>query len=301
MPDMQECPPCEEGLPPWLATFADLMSLLMCFFVLLLSFAEMDAVRFKKMADSMKDAFGVQREIPASEIVKGISVVKMEFTPGKPEPTLLKEIKQMTTDDMSQNLDVDQDKKDEMEANEEPDINEELMAAMLRKMAEQADKTAEELKEDLAEEIEKGMVEVEHDETRVIIRIQEKGSFGSGSDQPHPEFFDVMDKISVVVASQEGEIVVAGHTDDIPISTLRFRSNWELSTARAVTVVHALLRHPNVDMGRVKIEGYADTQPIVPNDSAENRARNRRVELVLEQGQHIDSGKEIQATKKTSG
>ena len=63
-----DCPACEEGLPPWLATFADLMSLLMCFFVLLLSFATIDAVRFKKMAESMKDAFGVQREVPANEI-----------------------------------------------------------------------------------------------------------------------------------------------------------------------------------------------------------------------------------------
>lgn len=60
-----ECPKCPEGLPAWLSTFADLMSLLMCFFVLLLSFAEVDAQRFKKMAESMKDAFGVQREIPA--------------------------------------------------------------------------------------------------------------------------------------------------------------------------------------------------------------------------------------------
>ena len=60
-----DCPKCDDGLPPWMATFADLMSLLMCFFVLLLSFATIDAVRFKKMAESMKDAFGVQREIPA--------------------------------------------------------------------------------------------------------------------------------------------------------------------------------------------------------------------------------------------
>ncbi len=289
MAEAPECPPCEEGLPPWMGTFADLMSLLMCFFVLLLSFAEMDAVRFKKMADSMKDAFGVQKEIPANEIVKGTSVVKMEFSPGKPQPTLINEIRQQTTDDTNKNLDITEEKKSDME------VDDALVEALLQKVAEQAEQTAEELKEDLKEEIKAGMVEVDFDETRVIVRIQEKGSFGSGSDQPNPDFFEVMDKIGVIVASQEGDIVVAGHTDDIPISTLRFRSNWELSTARAVTVVHALLRHPNVDMGRVKIEGYADTQPLVPNDSPENRARNRRVELVLEQGQHINPGKEIRA------
>jgi chemotaxis protein MotB len=291
MADVPECPPCDEGLPPWLATFADLMSLLMCFFVLLLSFAEMDAVRFKKMADSMKDAFGVQREIPSSEVVKGTSVIKMEYTPGKPQPTLINEIRQQTTDENNENLGITEEKSEEVE------VDEELIEALLKKVAEQAEQTAEELKEDLKEEIQEGMVEIDFDETRVIVRIQEKGSFASGSDQPHPDFFEVMDKIGVVVASQEGDIVVAGHTDDVPISTMRFRSNWELSSARAVTVVHALLRHPNVDMGRVKIEGYADTRPIVPNDSAENRARNRRVELVLEQGQHINPGREIRASE----
>ena len=84
----RKCPPCEDGLPAYLATFADLMSLLMCFFVLLLSFATIDAVRFKKMAESMKDAFGVQREIPAAEIVKGVSVIKQEWSPSISEPSV---------------------------------------------------------------------------------------------------------------------------------------------------------------------------------------------------------------------
>lgn len=290
MAEEQECPPCEEGLPPWLATFADLMSLLMCFFVLLLSFAEIDAIRFKKMAESMKDAFGVQKDIPANEIVKGTSVVKLEFSPGKPQPTPIREIRQMTTETMNKNLDLAEENQDDIE------VNEEVIDAVQKQLEQQAQQTAEELKEDLAEEIGKGMVEVETEDARIIVRIQEKGSFASGSDQPHPGFFQVMDKISVIVASMSGDIVVAGHTDDVPISTRRFRSNWELSSARAATVVHALLSHPNVEMDRMKIEGYADTRPLVPNDTPENRAKNRRVELVLEQGQHIDSGRVVPAT-----
>ena len=103
-----ECPKCEEGLPPWLATFADMMSLLMCFFVLLLSFAEVDAVRFKKMAEAMKDAFGVQREMPFTEVVKGTSVIMKEFSPGKPEPTPLQELKQQTADEEKEHLDVEE-------------------------------------------------------------------------------------------------------------------------------------------------------------------------------------------------
>ena len=102
-----ECPKCEEGLPPWLATFADLMALLMCFFVLLLSFAEIDAIRFKKMAESMKDAFGVQREIPANEIVKGTSVIMEHFSSGKPESTPIEEIRQQTIEVEKEFLDVE--------------------------------------------------------------------------------------------------------------------------------------------------------------------------------------------------
>ena len=99
-----DCPKCEAGLPPWMATFADMMSLLMCFFVLLLSFATIDAVRFKKMAESMKDAFGVQREIPAAEIVKGISVIKQEWSPSVSEQAVITEIRQETSESEQEHL-----------------------------------------------------------------------------------------------------------------------------------------------------------------------------------------------------
>ena len=100
----EECPKCPDGLPPWLATFADLMSLLMCFFVLLLSFATIDAVKFKKMAESMKDAFGVQREIPAAEIVMGVSVIIREFSPTIAEESIVEQVKQQTTETRKENL-----------------------------------------------------------------------------------------------------------------------------------------------------------------------------------------------------
>ena len=74
----------DAGAPAWIMTFADLMSLLMCFFVLLLAFSEMDALKFKQLAGSMKMAFGVQRDVKAKEIPKGTSVIAKEFSPGKP-------------------------------------------------------------------------------------------------------------------------------------------------------------------------------------------------------------------------
>jgi chemotaxis protein MotB len=82
-----ECPP--EGLPAYMGTFADLMALLMCFFVLLLSFAEMDAIKFKRLAGSMRMAFGVQRVVEADQIPLGTSIIAQEFSPGRTEPTVI--------------------------------------------------------------------------------------------------------------------------------------------------------------------------------------------------------------------
>ena len=282
-----ECPKCDTGLPPWLATFADLMSLLMCFFVLLLSFAEMDAIRFKKMADSMKDAFGVQREIPVMDVVKGVSVIKQEFTPSvTPDPAVVKEIRQQTTDVEQRNLDI----KDGQKEKDSLEVNDAVMEAVAEKIKQEVELDAEALKEALKKEIEEGLVSVETEDSKIIVRIQEKGSFSSGRADLDAGFLAVMDRISAAVAKSPGNVVVAGHTDNIPISTARFRSNWELSSARAVTVVHGLLKNPNIDPARVMIEGHADSRPLVPNDSSANRAINRRVELILERGNDTDNG-----------
>jgi chemotaxis protein MotB len=275
-----DCPKCEPGLPPWLATFADLMSLLMCFFVLLLSFAEVDAIRFKKMAESFKDAFGVQMEIPANEIVKGVSVIKQEWSPSIAEPSVITEIRQETSDVQKEHLELPEGQLSEQQAME-------LAEQTLEKqMAERAAA----LQEALAEEIDEGMLTVEREAAKITLRIREKGSFSSGSARLDDGFYEVMDRISMVLQDTPGDIVVAGHTDNVPIHTGRFRSNWELSSARAVTVVHALLRNKHIDPARVLIEGWADTRPIAPNDTPENRALNRRVELLIRRGKDEEGG-----------
>jgi chemotaxis protein MotB len=285
----EECPKCEAGSPAWLATFADLMSLLMCFFVLLLSFAEIDAIRFKKMAESLKDAFGVQREIPANEIVKGTSVIKQEFSPGKPDPTPLQELRQQTTDREREYLDLE-----EQHAQPQEQLNlETAKAAVMAQIEKEMEEQSDQLRKMLDEEIAQGLLEVETENTKIIIRIQEKGSFPSGRANLNPEFFAVISKITNVIANTPGRIIVAGHTDDVPIATQRFRSNWELSSARAVTVVHAMLTNSKMNAERILIEGHADASPLVPNDTNINRAKNRRVELIIERGEDIDSGQVV--------
>ena len=133
----------------------------------------------------------------------------------------------------------------------------------------------------LSEEIADGSVELESTTDKIIIRINEKASFPSGRATLRAGFVEVLDKIHVALAEVEGTVTVAGHTDDRPINTKRFRSNWELSAGRAVSVVHALLRPGLLDSRRFLIEGHGDSHPLVANDTAENRARNRRVELVI--------------------
>jgi chemotaxis protein MotB len=273
-----------------MATFADLMSLLMCFFVLLLSFATIDAVRFKKMAESMKDAFGVQREIPANEIVKGISVIKQEWSPTLGEPSVITEIRQETADVEKEHLKMkDGEGEGAGEQQEEVERKKALEAAQRALQQELREQFAD-LQAALEVEVEQGLVTLEQVDKKIIIRIQEKGSFGSGSARLDPGFHDVMGRISKVLAAKPGTIMVAGHTDNIPISTGRFRSNWELSSARAVTVLHSLLRNPEIAEERVIVQGLSDTQPLVDNDSPQNRAKNRRVELILMRGMDEDFG-----------
>ncbi len=105
-----DCPP--PGLPLWMGTFADLMSLLMCFFVLLLSFSEMDVLKFKQIAGSMKFAFGVQNQLEVKDIPKGTSIIAQEFRPGRPEPTPIDVIMQQTMDITQQTLEFHEGESD---------------------------------------------------------------------------------------------------------------------------------------------------------------------------------------------
>lgn len=278
-----DCPP---GLPAWMGTFADLMSLLMCFFVLLLSFSEMDAMKFKRLAGSMAQAFGVQNKLDVTDVPKGTSIIAQEFSPGRPEPTPINEIWQKTEDLTEMSLEVECSEEysleqgtDGMEAGVQVQVKQKL-----EELLEQTRSDAYELAGALSEQIAAGQVELETRGRLIIIRIREKGSFISGSAEMAPEYKEVMGEVKAVLALKKGHIEVQGHTDDIPIRTSRFRSNWELSSSRAVSVAEELMLGGELNSRRFMVSGYADTQPLVANDSSQNRARNRRVEILIKQG-----------------
>ncbi len=248
-------------------TFADLMTLLMCFYVLMLSFSEMDVAKFKELAGSVQNAFGVQTEIEVRTMPRGTSIIAREFSPGRPEPTAVNTVRQFTINSNMNTLDVGDTKR--LEELEELERQERI-----------ARELAEALRQRLEEEIANGNLLVREEENNVVIQILEQDSFASGEADVQDEFVPVLVSIGDVVADLPNAIIVSGHTDNVPISRGRFRSNWDLSAARAASVAHALLDNA-VGPQRIMITGHADTQPRADNDSPENRARNRRIDITL--------------------
>ncbi len=132
----------------------------------------------------------------------------------------------------------------------------------------------------LRREIDQGLVEVDIVEERLIVRFQGDGLFASGSAQVKEAFVPVIQRVGRSLEDYPGGILVTGHTDNIPIRTLRFPSNWHLSQARA-EAVRAILTGVMVDPERVIAEGKSDAEPLVANDTPANRALNRRVDISL--------------------
>jgi len=268
------------GAPMWMATFADLMSLLMCFFVLILSFSEMDVIKYKQIADSMRDAFGVQREVNLEAIPKGTSVVATHFQPGKPDPTPIETVQQQTTRQDLQSLRIGNPDADDSDATRVKD----LLTEQMQRLKEDTQDDADMLRRLLAREIESGQIDVESEGRTIIVRIREKGSFPSGTANLDPGFLEVLNKTGTALNQIQGQISVEGHTDNIPFRNGgRYGSNWDLSAARAVSVAQQILDSAPLDPRRMRVAGFADTRPQASNDTWEGRAQNRRVEIVVKQ------------------
>jgi chemotaxis protein MotB len=285
-----------------MGTFADLMSLLMCFFVLLLSFSEMDVLKFKQIAGSMKFAFGVQNKIEVKDIPKGTSFIAQEFRPGKPDPTPIEIMQQQTEEITQQMLEFHEGEDDSAggRRSQEGDLRggktdntaEQDSSKSLQEAKEELEKAAQELvdkllkkiAEELEDQIEDGAVELESFGQQVTIRIRENGSFPSGSAYLQPQFKPVIRKIGELLTTLPGEIMVSGNTDNRGVDSELFSSNWDLSSKRAVAIAHELIKVNGFSASRLSVVGHADTRPLVPNTTIANRRKNRRVEISINQG-----------------
>ena len=128
-------------------------------------------------------------------------------------------------------------------------------------------------------EIARGVIGIHESANGLVISLQEAGFFDSGAADIRVSALPVLDRIAAVLP--ETTMRVEGHTDDVPIHTAQFASNWELSSSRASRIARLLLFHPNVHAEQVSVAGYAEFHPAASNATAEGRARNRRVDIVL--------------------
>jgi len=223
----------EEGAPLWVVTFGDLMSLLMCFFVLLLSFSEMDRKKYKMVSGSMAQAFGIQRKKPVFESPRGQKMIAKEFD----------------------------------------------QAVIITKIEESIKPIIDEIKNEY-EEL-KDAVELEIGEDTVTIRMMGETTFDTGKAELRPVFRMLLKKIGAVLGQTKGEIIIAGHTDNVPLSGGLFGSNLGLSMARAGSVAEYLLRTTSIDPTRLSTMGFGEYRPLASNDTAQGRRKNRRVEIIV--------------------
>lgn len=238
------------NVPKWIVTFADLMALLVVFFVMLYSMSVIDAERFEVAAASVREAFGPM-------VLDAQSV---------PRPVIMDAEDADTT----------------MDPVHEPliDINR-PSRERVGSISEAQTRTYERLTREFSAEIEEERLEVREGRDRILIRFEQEAAFPSGSADLNEEFIPVLRRLGALIAETPGRVRVSGHTDDVPVRGDRFRSNWELSGARATSVLHILEEIPGIESERLVAQGHAHTQPLVENVSAEARARNRRVEIVL--------------------
>lgn len=271
----------------------------MCFFVLLLAFSEMDVLKFKQIAGSMKYALGVQNKIEVKDIPKGTSIIAQEFRPGRPEPTPIETIQQQTVEMTQQTLEFQDGESDfaggkQVErGGQQADSEEDKKAADGSEsdpaVEQQVKELMERIREQLSDNIKAGSLELEQLGQQIIIRIKENGSFPEGSAFLQPQFKPVIREVAQALKDIPGEITISGHTDNQPLVSEMYTSKWDLSAKRAVAVAEEMTTVDGFDQSRLVTMGYADTKPIVPNNSASNRALNRRVDIAIMQGKAKES------------
>ena len=128
----------------------------------------------------------------------------------------------------------------------------------------------------------------------LVMRLSDQALFDVGQAAISPQAIPLLQKIGASIAKTAHEVRIEGHTDDVPIKTVQYPSNWELSTARAVNVLRYFIQSYGISSKRLSAEGFSRYQPIVPNDSPVNRAKNRRVEIVFlnpdKAGRSVEAG-----------
>ena len=275
-----------KGAPAWQSTFADLMNLLLCFFVLLFSMSTLDAAKYEEVAASFSAAFGLfnggQNALGDGALIgDGVSQLSSLSAYTTSMGAAASGDAENPTDATS----------GDQSAIGSPDVSEAEATLEAAQM-----EASEKLAKEVTEALQAGMTDSEKAElteeevisdvilnyTSQYVQLTINGSllFASGSAQVQESAYPVLDKVGAVLSSYAGgTIEIEGHTDNVPIHTSQFANNDELSDARALSVFYYIISVTDLDPANIKHSGRGEYQPVADNTTAEGRAKNRRVEI----------------------
>jgi chemotaxis protein MotB len=235
----------------WLVSYADFITLLFAFFVVMFASSQSDKAKAQQISDSVKQALerggmkSVVREVLGGTVDEKGKGNAMMRGPGG-------EVKKKTLPVLPA-----------------PPPVVELAPSM------------EYLSKNLEAEIKAGKIEMKLTPRGLVISLREAGFFQSGDDTIKPESYAPLENIGHLISQLPNPVLLEGHTDSNPIHTSRFRSNWDLSAARGIAVMEFLVTRLNLPQLRFGIAGYADSHPVSSNDTLAGRALNRRVDVVV--------------------
>lgn len=237
----------------WLVSYADFITLLFAFFVVLYASAQVDQRKIGKLAVAIQVAFQELGVFPDSNIgVRNTQPAALEAF------QVIEKMKKETPNEMYSSS-----------SPETPDSDQDVLTL------------ESELTQALASEIATHAVALHREAAGLIISLREFGFFDSGSATLKPGALPALDRIASILALRSCRLRIEGHTDNVPIHTTSMVSNWELSTARATELVRLLIVRYGISPERLSAAGYAQYHPISSNDTSQGRAQNRRVDIVV--------------------
>ena len=312
----EECPPCPTGAAMWMTTFSDMATLLMALFAMLIAFTEMQKKEsMMAMEGDGRLNRGVQNEIESNDMPSGrelnsatgnsdtnegydvvVEALSKEIEDGTVKVAIENERIVVRVDSPdSPSLDTSKVQQEQLEIylkiaqaqdtiNVDVKVEQESDGVIADSEVWEAMFSSQyrEIREKLTGAIDNNSAEVVREGDKIIIRLASEGSFKSGAAELRQGFEGLLTEVGAAIQDVDGLITIEGHTDNLPIGfSMRFKSNWDLSAARSGAVADYLIGQYSFGTG-LMVSGLADTRPLTTNNTPEGRARNRRIEVVID-------------------